>query len=160
MSVAIVPPGVAGSRIVALDVIGTAAFTVTAIAGAVSSGVLRDLAAVVAFVLFAIGAVLFLVAYGRAVARSRYEAISVGGLYFLAGCAPRSVQVRLLGLLVVQTVVAVATSAATASVRPFTPLAFGLLVPMFGLACSGMWGAFHGTFPKRTDPRASLPADD
>jgi hypothetical protein len=31
---------------------------------------------------------------------------------------------------------------------------------MFGLACSGMWGAFHGTFPKRTDPRASLPADD
>jgi hypothetical protein len=160
MSASVVPPGVAGGRIITLDVVGTAAFTLTAVAGAISDGFPRNLAAVVAFVLFAIGAVLFLVAYGRAVARSRYEAISVGGLYFLAGCAPRGVQVRLLGLLVVQSVVAIATSAATASVRPFTPLAFGLLVPMFGLACCGLWGAFHGAFPKRTDPRASLPADD
>jgi hypothetical protein len=160
MSVSIVPSDVGGGRIITLDVVGTAVFTVTAIAGAISSGTLRNIAAVVAFTLFAIGSVLFLIAYGRAVARSRFETISVGGLYFLSGCAPRSVQVRLLGLVVLQTVVAIATSAATASVRPFTPLAFGLLVPMFGLGCCGLWGAFHGTFPKRTDPRASLPADD
>jgi hypothetical protein len=60
----------------------------------------------------------------------------------------------------VEIVVAVATSIATSSERPFTPLAFGLLVPMFGLACCGLWGAYHGTFPARSDPRASLPADD
>lgn len=160
MNLQVVPPGVPGGRIIVAGLIGTAVFVVTAIAGAASSGAVRNLAAVVSFVLFAIGSVLFLVAYGRAVARSRYETISVGGLYFLAGCAPRSVQIRLLGLLVVQTVVAIATSAATATVRPFTPLAFGLLVPMFGLACSGLWAAFHGAFPKRVDPRASLPADD
>lgn len=159
MSVSIVPADVDGRRIIGLDVAGTSIFTVTAIAGAISSD-LRGLAAVVAFGLFAIGSVLFLIAYGRAVARSRFETISVGGLYFLAGCAPRSVQVRLLGLVALQTVVAIVTAAATASVRPFTPLAFGLLVPMFGLGCCGLWGAFHGTFPKRTDPRASLPADD
>jgi hypothetical protein len=84
----------------------------------------------------------------------------VAGLYLLIGSAPRPVQVRLLVALAVPSVVAIATSVATASVRPFTPLAFGLLVPMFGLACCGLWAAYHGAFPARRDPRASLPADD
>ena len=84
----------------------------------------------------------------------------MAGLYLLMGSAPRAVQLRLLGALAVQAVVAVTTSVATSDVRPFTPLAFGLLVPMFGLACCGLWAAYHGAFPARRDPRASLPADD
>jgi hypothetical protein len=112
---------------------------------------------VVSVVLFVIGMVLFLAAYAKAVARSRFDEISVAGVYLLmGGCAPRPVQVRLFGALAVQTVVAVTA----ASIRPFTDLAYGILVPMFGVGCCGLWGAYHGTFPARTDPRASLPADD
>jgi hypothetical protein len=149
-----------GARIVRLAWWGTGLFVVTAVAGAVSDGIARDIAAVVSVALFGVGIVLFFTAYARAVSRSRFDAVNVGGVYLLLGTAPRAVQLRLLGALALQLVVAVATAAATASVQPFTPLAFGLLVPMFGLACCGLWGAYHGAFPARTDPRASLPADD
>jgi hypothetical protein len=149
-----------GAAIIRLSLAGTALLTVTALAGAHSEGFLRNLAAVVSFGLFAVGIVAFFGAYARAVSRSRFESISVAGLYLLMGSTPRAVQIRLLGSLAVEVVVAVATSLATASVRPFTPLAFGLLVPMFGLACCGLWAAYHGVFPDRRDPRASLPADD
>jgi hypothetical protein len=149
-----------GRRIIQGAYAGTALFVVTAVLGAVFEGFPRDLAAVVAFGLFLVGVVTFFAAYARAVSRSRTDNISVGGLYLMLGSAPGAVQLRLLGCLVVQLVVAVATSVATASVRPFTPLAFGLLVPMFGLACCGLWTARHGAFPARQDPRASLPADD
>src|SRR5690606_444319 len=150
-------PGVAGKPILVADAVGTVVFVVTAIAAAIEPDVFGLVAVVVALVLFAIGTVAFLVSYGKAVSRSRFDELSVAGLSFRAGgAAPRSVQVRLLVLLAVQTVVAVAT----ASVRPFTSLAFGILVPMFGLACCGLWGAFHGTFPARSGPRASLPADE
>ena len=40
-----------------------------------------------------------------------------------------------------------------AGLRPFTSVAFGILVPMFGLAVAGLWAAKYGTFPKRTDLR-------
>ena len=36
-------------------------------------------------------------------------------------------------------------------IRPFTPLAFGILVPMLGLGLIALWGARHGTFPARAD---------
>jgi len=157
MAVQVVPPGVAGGRIILADVVGTVAFVLTAVAAAIEPDVFGLPAVIVALVLFGIGTVAFLVSYGKAVSRSRFDELSVAGLYFLAGgAAPRPVKVRLLAQLVVQTVVAVAT----ASVRPFTSLAFGILVPMFGLACCGLWGAFHGAFPARSDPRASLPADE
>jgi hypothetical protein len=37
----------------------------------------------------------------------------------------------------------------TASVRPFTSLAFGVLAPVYGLALAGLWGAQYGTFKPR-----------
>jgi hypothetical protein len=149
-----------GGRIIQLDYAGTAVFTVAALVGTAIDGFPRNAAAVVAFVLFAVGIVLFFGAYARAVARSRFDEISVGGLYLMLGSTPGRVQARLLGCLGVQAVVAVATAIATRADRPFTPLAFGLLVPMFGLACCGLWAAVHGVFPARQDPRASLAADD
>jgi hypothetical protein len=45
----------------------------------------------------------------------------------------------------VQTVVGVGVAAA----RPFTALAFSVLVPMFGLGMMALWGARHGTFTPR-----------
>ena len=51
----------------------------------------------------------------------------------------------MLGGAAAQAVVAVATAA----VRPYSPLAFGILVPLWGLGLAGLWAARHGTFPQR-----------
>jgi len=67
-------------------------------------------------------------------------------VYFMSGgVAPKEVRVSLLGALGVQIVVGVATAA----VRPYTSLAFGVLVPLFGLAMCGLWSATSGVFPAR-----------
>jgi hypothetical protein len=130
---------------------GTAAFAVTAIAAAVEPDMFEVAALAVALSLFAVGTVVFLVAFVHAVGRSREVDIGIGGLYFLAGSAPRPVQLHLLGSLGVEVVVAFAT----ASARPFTSLAFGMLVPLYGLALCGLWGAYHGSFPPRAVPPPS-----
>lgn len=136
-----------GSRPLIADWAGTVVFVATAVAAAVwPAG--RPVAVAVALVLFAVGIVAFLTAYGIAVARSRNDAIGIGGLYFLAGdVAPAGVRRAFMAALAVQIVVALATAA----VRPFTTLAFGILVPMFGLGLSGVWGARHGFFERRFD---------
>jgi hypothetical protein len=100
---------------------------------------------VVSLVLFVVGTGAFLVGYAKAIGRSRYEAIGMGGLFFLAGSAPRRVQVLLLGSSAVEVVV----SLVTATVRIYTPVAFGLLTPMFGLGLAGLWGATYGEFSPR-----------
>lgn len=100
----------------------------------------------VSVVLFLAGCALFMVDLVLAAARSRDDAMGIGGLFFLAGSAPRVVQGHLLGSLTVQVVVAVAAAA----LDPFTPLAFGTLVPTIGLAFCGLWAVRHGLFPART----------
>jgi hypothetical protein len=135
----------AGTGLVRVATVGTAVFALSAVAAAIAPDPLSVPAALVDLALFAVGCVLMLAAFAVAVGRSRDETIAVGGLYFLAGCAPRTVQRRLMGALAAQVVVAVVT----ASVRPFTPLAFGVLVPVFGLGTAGLWASRHGTFPSR-----------
>lgn len=134
-----------GEAIVRASWLGTAAFGVTAAIGALLPA--ADLPALlVSLALFAAGTVAFFVAYGRAVARSRTEQVGVLALFFLEGTvAPRPVRRLLLGSFAVQVLVAAATAAA----RPNTSLAFGILVPVYGLALAGVWGAYHGTFPPR-----------
>ncbi len=100
--------------------------------------------------LFATGCVLFALAFFRAADRSRREAIGIGGLFFLAGdVAPPSVRRQLVGALVIQTVVGLAT----AGIRLYTNLAAGTLVPMFGLGLCGLWAARYGTFGRRAAPK-------
>ena len=101
--------------------------------------------AVVSLGLLAIGCWAMLWAFQRALHRSRYELIGVGGLYFLAGCAPRSVRLSMMAALALE----VAVALVAALVRPFTASAFGILVPVYALGLSGVWGARHGTFPSR-----------
>lgn len=137
--------GLEGRAIVTTSLVGTVLFVVVAVAATLAPDALASMAAVVDVVLFFVGVAAFLLAYATAVSRSRTDAMGIGGLFFLAGSAPRRVQVLLLGALGAQTVVALAT----ASIRIYTPLAFGVLVPMFGLGLSGLWGARYGTF----DPR-------
>ncbi len=135
-----------GTGIVTSSFVGTAAFALVAAAGVVAPE-LEVVTAAVSGVLFAVGCVVFLWAYALAVSRSRAEAIGIGGLYLLAGdSAPASVRRRLMVALAAQVVLALAA----ASIRPYTPMAFGVLVPVFGLGLTGLWGARHGHFAART----------
>jgi hypothetical protein len=136
------PPG---EGIVRAALVGTAIFVVVAVAAALSRPVFSMVAVVVSLALFAVGCGTFLWAYGVAVQRSRVDSIGMGGLFFLQGSAPRRVQRLLVGAAALQVAVAVATAAA----HPFTSQAFVILVPMYGLGLSGLWGAKHGTFAAR-----------
>ena len=126
--------------------VGTVLFVATAsLATAFES--LRIVGLVTALALFGFGTVAFLVAFAAGLERSRTEELSVFGLYFLTGSTPRAVQWNLWGSAALQTIVAFTT----ASLRPFTSLAFGILVPMYGLGVAGLWAARHGSFPSRTN---------
>jgi hypothetical protein len=142
---------------------GTGAFTVTAVAAAVTGGsaALQAAAFAVAVALFLAGCVLFFAAYARGVARSRNDEVAVTTLYFLAGAVPPEVRRSLLGSLGVEVAVALATAIA----RPYTSLAAGALVPMYGLGLCGLWSARHGVFPPRQPPTrpprpSAGPSDD
>ena len=151
-----------GERIVRTDLIGTAVFAVSAIVSAVVfTNPVRVAAVVVALVLFAIGIFGFIWSYITAVQRSRSDNIAVAQLYFLAsGSTPRRVKRLMLGALAVQIVVAVATAVArsTTEGRSGSTLAFGILVPMFGLGVNGLWCSRHGSFSARVLP-ATPPAE-
>ena len=141
-----------GPAIINLSWGGTAAYAALAVAGTNVPDWFALPTAVLSGVLFVVGCIVFLWAYGVAVARSRTDAIGIGGLYFLAGTAPKVPQFRLRLSLAVEVAAAVVSS----SVRPFTPMAFGFLVPVFGLGMMGLWGARYGVF----EPRAARPAPE
>ncbi|MEO0495679.1 MAG: hypothetical protein AAF081_19905 [Actinomycetota bacterium] len=137
-----------GTRFFQLSWIGTIAFVVTASAAAASPSTFEPAAVLVALVLFFAGIVTMLWAFFIAVNRSRVDAIGVGGLYFGAGSTPKSVRWHLLGATAIQLVVGVVT----ASIRPFTPLAFGTLVWIFGIGMMGLWTARFGEFEPTDEP--------
>lgn len=143
-----------GEEIVRASFAGTALLALAAAAGVVDPDPLGLVTATVAVVLFALGCGLFLWAYGIAVNRSRTDAIGIGGLFFLAGSAPRRVRLRLLGSFVAQAVIAVGA----ASARPYTNLAFAVLAPVYGLALSGLWASKHGAFAPRGTTTRRPPA--
>ena len=136
-----------GQGIVSASFAGTAVFLVTTTMATVSDVTVVRVASVsVDLILFAAGAGVFLWAFVVAVSRSREVEIGIGGLYFLAGAAaPRTVRRRMMGALALQLIAAIISS----SLHPFTNLAFGILVPTYGLGLAGLWGARHGTFGPR-----------
>ena len=139
-------PRTGGAGILRASWWGTAAFTVTAVAAVAASGPVRSAGFLVAVVLFFAGCGAFAAAYVRAVGRSRRELVAVSNLFFLTGdTAPASVKRILLGSLGVQ----VAVGLATAIARPYTTLATGTLVPVYGLGLCGLWASRHGSFEPR-----------
>src|SRR5258706_5998247 len=84
----IVRPEMEGRPIIVTSLVGTAIFTAVAVAAAIAPKTLGGTAVVVDLVLFAVGVAAFLSAYAIAIGRSRFDAIGIGGLYFLAGSAP------------------------------------------------------------------------
>lgn len=142
----------AGRNIIAASWAGTVLFVASAFA-AVASESFGNAHRVVCLALFAVGSLIFLAAFMQGVGRSRESEIAVSNLFFLSGSAPKSVRVQLFASLAIQVVVGFLT----ASLRPYTLLAFGILVPMYGLGMAGMWGAEHGVFPDRIQSPASTP---
>lgn len=129
-------------------VLGTALFVAVAAAATAFPDALAVPNVVVDLVLFAAGCVAFVAALLRAADRSRREVLDLPGLFWLSGSAPVASKRLLRGAFLVQVVVALVT----ASVRPFTALAFGILVPVYGLGLMGLWAAREGTFPARRIP--------
>jgi len=128
-----------------IDAWVTLAFVAVAVGASIWS-VLRPVAVVLDLTVFLVGCGVYAWALVRAAARSRERTISLGGLFFLLeGVAPRTVVMWLWGFVTVQVVVAVLTAA----VHPFSELAFGVLVPLFGFAMLALWSAVHGEFPRR-----------
>ena len=141
------PPGAA---IINVSWAGTSVYVGLAVAGTIVPDWFATPTAVVSGVLFVVGCVVFLWAYAVAVARSRTDAIGIGGLYFLADSAPKTPRYRLRLSFALEVAAAIASS----SIRPFTPMAFGFLVPVYGLGMMGLWGARYGTFgPRETRSR-------
>jgi hypothetical protein len=134
-----------GQGIIRASWVGTIVFSISAVATAVAPHMFIAVGVGVSLALFFVGIGLFLWAYAVAVNRSRTDLIGLGGLFFLVGSAPRGVQRSLLGSFGVE----IAVGLVTAAVHPFTPLAFGVLAPMYGLALCGLWAAKWGTFPLR-----------
>jgi hypothetical protein len=156
-------PAGASSPIIRVDEVGTALFVITAVlAAALFTNPVKVVAVVVCVALFTIGVFTFLLSFWAAVQRSRTDNISVTQLYFLSGEAtPRAVKRVMNGALVVQSVVALATAIARNRTdgRAGSTLAFGILVPMFGLGLNGLWCARHGTFAPRPGPESDDPPE-
>ena len=140
-----IPPDT-GEAIVQLSWGSTLVFTISSIVGLLGPESWATASAGVSISLFVVGCVVFLVAYGYAVWRSRLDSMGVGGLFFLAGSAPTPIRRSLLGSLAVQLVVAFGA----ASLEPFTAAAFGILAPILPLGLCGLWGARYGWFEPRS----------
>jgi len=148
------------SRLVRADLAGTALFAV-AVGIAVPLRTERwaqVLIVVVSVALFAIGVGSSLWAYASALDRSRVEEIGVANLYLVTGAtAPTPIKRALLGALAVQ--VLASLGAASVGVvgledRQLNALAFGVLVPMFGIGMNGAWAARYGSYEPRVQPAA------
>ncbi len=126
---------------------GTVAFALASALAVANEGAAASVA-VFDLVLFALGMLAFVRTLLVAAQRSRTEELSVAGIWFLAGSAPRDVRLWLLGSLAAEVVIALVA----ASLRPYTAVAFGVLVPLFGLGLTGLWAVRSGTFPPRTSP--------
>ena len=125
---------------------GTAVFVVTAVAADVAPETFEPVALAVAGTMFAAGCAVFAWAFVLMAARSRTERLELAQFWFLTKpSTPAAVRRSLLGALAVQVVAGLVT----AGVRPYTSLAAGVLVPMYGLGLCGLWAGRHAVFPAR-----------
>jgi hypothetical protein len=142
--------GAGGDLICRVAIWATGVFVVASALAAAWPDMFLPLSVPVDLVLFAAGCGAFLWAYALAIGRSRYETLTMGGLFFLGeGTAPPEVTRLLRGALGVQVVVAVTAAA----VRPFTALAFSVLVPMLGLGLIALRAARYGRFAAKPSER-------
>lgn len=105
----------------------------------------RNVVAIGCSVVFVVGAALFSWAFLVAAGRSRLEDVTVAGAFFLAGSIGAAERRWAFGLLAAQTLIGLVAAGAD----PYTTMAFGILVPMFGLGVIAFLGSAHGAFRQR-----------
>jgi len=134
--------GLPGHRTVAASLAGTALFAVTAVPAAAGVDALKLAAAAVGLAEFVVAIPLALLALARAAVRTarQEDRITVGGLFFLQGSAPKPIKRTFLWMSLVCLAIAVGTLA-------WEP--FGVLVPMLPVGLAGVWAARYGVFPPR-----------
>jgi hypothetical protein len=93
--------------------------------------------------------------------RSRTEEVGVANLYLLTGDTGTPRVKRTMSIaLVVQIVAAVAgawVGVVGLDKGQLNALAFGVLVPMFGIGMNGVWAALHGSYMPRVGTAVSPP---
>ncbi len=143
------------SSLVRLNLYGTVAFLVALGVGIPfkSDRWAQVVVIVVSVVLFAAGVATSLWAYARALDLSRVRNIGVANLYLLTGdTAPKAVKRWMSVALAVQVVAAIVGASVGMSglqKSQLNPLAFGVLVPMFGIGMNGAWAARYGSYGPR-----------
>lgn len=134
------------TRLRRLDEMVTAVQLVGMVVAFFGSESVRNVVATGCIVVFLAGAALFTWAFLIAAGRSRLEEVSVAGAFFLGdGAVSNSDRVWAYGLLTAQSVIGLAA----ASADPYTTMAFGILVPMFGIGAVAFLGSAHGAFRVR-----------
>lgn len=140
------PP--AGRRIIACSWAATALFALLSAAGTIWEGAAWA-ATTVALGLFAASLGVWAWAMLVAVARSAGgDDLAVGSLFLAQGAVDRRARAHLWGSLAASIAVAVAVAAR----QPFATL-----VPMLQAGLIGLWGARHGTYPRRRDAAVDGP---
>ncbi len=145
------------TALVRFDVIGTLVFGLVVVVGMAFSDArpVQIMFGIVSMVLFTIGAVGCLWAYVSALERSRSDEIGVANLYLLTGpTAPTGIKRTMTLALAAQVVLSLTgaiVGAAGLSGNQVNALAFGILVPMFGLALNALWAVRHGHFGPRLE---------
>lgn len=128
-----------------LDTLVTVAQLIAVTIAFFGSDSIRNVVAIGCSVVFVAGAALFSWAFTIAAGRSRLEDVTVAGAFFLAGAIEKEDRRWAYGLLLGQTLIGIAGAAAD----PYTTMAFGILVPMFGLGVIAFLGSAHGAFRQR-----------
>jgi len=150
-----------GQGLIVASWVGTGLFALVAVPAAAAPDTFAPFLIVVSLALFLVGTIVFVLAYLTAIGRSREVLIGMGGLFFLAGgTAPLRVSRHLMGSFAAQCVLAVATTVVglfTVPADVTNPVAFGVLVPIYGLGLAGLWSARFGTYAERP-PDPSPPA--
>lgn len=134
------------ARLRRADEVVTGAQLVAMVIAFLGSDSIRGVIAIGCVVVFLAGAVLFTWAFLIAAGRSRIEEVTVAGAFFLgAGSTTKENQRWAYGLLTAQSLIGIAA----ASADPYTAMAFGILVAMFGLGAIAFLGSAHGAFRPR-----------
>lgn len=139
---AVVPDTGEGVALIRATWIGTAVFILGAVVAALVPDA-RFAVAILDVALFLGGCALFFWALAVAAGRSREVEIGLWSLFLLEGVAPSRVRVLMLSPIGIEIAVALSTAWIAG------PLAFGILVPVWALGCSGLWGAKYGRFGPR-----------
>ncbi len=146
------------------DIAGTALFVCTATYAATSfTPSAQIVGVVVALVLFSVGVAAFIWGYFTAVQRSRHDEISVSTLFFLTGSVAQPAVRKVMNwCLALQILVALGTAISRTSTdgQSGSTLAFGVLVPLFGLGLNGLWASRNGTFSARKNAESLTSATE